>query len=700
MKQSGSSAIPPAVASATATAVSDKERIEVFNRHGGNNTINNDEMKKWFISMIEVRSTILSYADTLDAIGPASMNLHAELDFHFPVSLTRTAILKSKKTTLTKKFVILCEPLVLIHEHLLTQFEAEQASRPSLRHSTTSLTRADEIKPVTLDLLDQFVKVMDDIEKIVIDDCSKELYKGYKSVTLTREQKSRLWSEDRVPGKGKEALQYCVMCNHRSTNFALENDEVDKYNIEIEKEYCNNVKAWEEYKQKLAKGNSHAKKPAELTRKPRRKPVKEPILMCMRATSYCTSICGDTTNNCPVKCQRSQYNKYHNTNDDTCTVVDRESVETENDRFPFIGSPTAKCSCPICACKCNFACTEKQVTNLLFATRKFPGRSQQTDDKVGSTNIINTGNTSLPDQQLPASTSNILTAILTDATKTAFSHFKDDMKRQQERESLSTQSHPAQNNHKSSTKYNNNIQQRCQSLICETAATNLLFKSPTIGMKERQQMQKSMGKSTIVQLPSCKMDTRAIMSGDTHGTNNRLGAATSNTNQPGMLSNLDIDFQNVCEDYVKEVEVVDMSRSPLPNAKRNILVDLVDVDSNSPTVEGNCATEQASLSGDNHAEELVVDMHGRIVCCARSFMRMLIEEKLENGNMAEKKKERKYMKRKLRLIEKSEKEGNHLNNIKCVTDNGELLMGESPMSSQDVLRRVDALLSDDDEDEE
>ena len=54
------------------------------------------------------------------------------------------------------------------------------------------------------------------------------------------------------------------------------------------------------------------------------------------------------------------------------------------------------------------------------------------------------------------------------------------------------------------------------------------------------------------------------------------------------------------------------------------------------------------------------------------------------------------MKKRLKLLTDSEQKREHLDNIRCVTDNGVKLMGDIPMSSQDVLERVSVLLSDDD----
>ena len=72
-----------------------------------------------------------------------------------------------------------------------------------------------------------------------------------------------------------------------------------------------------------------------------------------------------------------------------------------------------------------------------------------------------------------------------------------------------------------------------------------------------------------------------------------------------------------------------------------------------------------------------------------------MEEKIRNGDTPDKKKERKEVSKTLRTLEDSEKGGQHIKNIKSVTNDGDLLLGKEPMSSQDVLARVEVIYSDD-----
>ena len=85
-------------------------------------------------------------------------------------------------------------------------------------------------------------------------------------------------------------------------------------------------------------------------------------------------------NSCPIKCIKERYNTLSDKNGDKkkeelCKSVasgrkssperDTNSEITVGERFPFTDLPKA-CSCPICKCKCNFACRIDDVPKIML----------------------------------------------------------------------------------------------------------------------------------------------------------------------------------------------------------------------------------------------------------------------------------------------------------------------------------------------
>ena len=570
---------------------------------------------------------------------------------------------------------------------------AEESSKPSVRRSTSSLRQ----NPPGVELLDQFIRVMQEVEEAVIDDRTKSLFTGFKYVTLTKEQKCRRWSKDRVPTTPQ--WQICPNCNHRSTNLPIENDAVDLHNKQLNETFQKDLKLWQEYEKAKAKGDHRARKPAHLNRCPRdtrNGSFKQHIIMCMCSTSFCTSVRDDTTNHCPIKCMRDKTTpKEQQTqeNNNNCIVVDDEQ---QKERYPFEGSPYPKCTCPICACKCNFACTLQQFGTVLSKTRNLGG-----GENFNTTNGQPTNPTS-------SSSSTNIKNILSEALKTGFTEMRANLRRQQAREIIelcnsSSSSASSSPNNDKSIKISQAIEQQCKSLICETAASNIVMESPKIDMSEKLQMQQEMGASTTVQLPGCVFDTRNIMSGATHGKHNRLGTTKERKVLPGMITNLDIDFSVLSDEYLKQAEAAKSAAAKMSSGMHESknFVDLMSIESNSPRENDNTTAvkTEASSSVVDGTDDVILKMHHQIVRLARSSMTRLMDDVIENGNSEEKRMERRRIMKRIKLIEKSEQMGTHLNNIKCVTDNGDRLVGTAPMSSQDVLKRVNIILSDAEEDE-
>ena len=75
-------------------------------------------------------------------------------------------------------------------------------------------------------------------------------------------------------------------------------------------------------------------------------------------------------------------------------------------------------------------------------------------------------------------------------------------------------------------------------------------------------------------------------------------------------------------------------------------------------------------------------MHARVMTRARGAISRSIEDRMKSDD-DEKRKTTKQLKKTVQMLESSEKNNTHLNTIRNVTDNGNLIL-----SSQDVLDRI------------
>jgi len=222
---------------------------------------------------------------------------------------------------------------------------------------TRSNTAAIEKNPV-LEALERMEEAMREVDIAVIDSQTKSLYSAFKKVKLLPKQQSRRWDEACVPCAPN--LDVCVMCNHCSTDLPIENDEMVAYNKKINEKYKEDTALWDAYLAKKSKNDPSAKKPEHLKSRPHRRAIKQPIVQCMCATSYCVFVLQDSSNHCPIKCRKICSNK---------NKEDKNTGSTSScERYPFEGTPYPICTCPICMCKCQFACLIKDMPKLLNAT--------------------------------------------------------------------------------------------------------------------------------------------------------------------------------------------------------------------------------------------------------------------------------------------------------------------------------------------
>ena len=124
-----------------------------------------------------------------------------------------------------------------------------------------------------------------------------------------------------------------------------------------------------------------------MKRKPYRRAMKEPIVICMCATSYCLGEFDGASNSCPIKCLKScdtgkkSLVKEMDTAggaslSDPISKIGMDATagsacdDAKFERYEFVGNPIKLCSCPICSCNCNFACTIKDVPKLMLRKRQ------------------------------------------------------------------------------------------------------------------------------------------------------------------------------------------------------------------------------------------------------------------------------------------------------------------------------------------
>ena len=402
----------------------------------------------------------------------------------------------------------------------------------------------------------------------------------------------------------------------------------------------------------------------------------------MCATSYCVSISQDRSNHCPIKCRKP------------CSATKKDNENTDNigERYPFEGTPHPICTCPICMCKCQFACLIKDVPELMNATRYV--RETEAGNE-GTTNIHGTtGNNEQSIQQSCNTVGSILGGHLRENMKLALSDLQKKV--------ASTPSSSLSSSNQS--KYIDQIQQQAENQIYETSAVNLLSKSDNIPMEMRRDLQTAFGHSTTVELPAAgvQFNTRNIMPSRSYANNNRL-ATSSNEKvvHKGMISNLEIDYGTTMS------EQFELLRKSKLNLKHDRLQEVSTAD--------NTANNTCNSIDSTHSTRLITPsrvgnvkrgidndmlasiMHQRVLKRTRQTVSDMVDDKLANGDDADKKSMRKKARKKLKLIEMSETDGQHVNNIMAVTANGEKLHGESAMCSQDVLARLEVLFSDEEE---
>jgi hypothetical protein len=615
MKQASTPVLPPQIVSATAKEITATERESILNLSTKDGPMKMKEKKTFLLQVLSLKSDLIQKATLFDEVSGASQ-LAEELKLILPASKKQIND-TMKKNELSEKIVSLSCGFEVLLTYITGQYEIEAQSRNFTRRSAKAVK-----KDAVLALLEDYKELMIKVDEMVITKRTKDLYKAFSSVSLTPQQRSRRFSTDRVPVD--PGLQMCVMCKHPSTNSPIENDEVLEYNKRKVDEFVKEVDKFDREQANNAKNGVKSTK-----RRPTQPKKKLMIVQCMCAMSSCVAQRNGIANNCPIKCMKKTTN---------------ENNEEVEERHPYIGTPYPKCSCPLCACKCNFACYTKDVPHLLAATREIPSAEN------GKANAPAGGVL-----QVDAATRGtaMFANVIRDTLLTGMAEFRKDHARQEQEK-------------KAGSKKKYRLEpQYYENMVTENIATNLLKAGGSFSINDRHLFLEQMGRTstqdeeddrTTVVLPSgSKFDTRTIGQSGQHSRNNKLGTNPEKQIQPGMTSNLNIDFD----------------------------------------VPVSAKFEAYATSFQNQSYlSLFQSMYERTLKRGRSNVTATINDRRVNGDSEEKRKKCKKMWNSISQLESAEKEEKHLSIIKSVTDDGKLLTGSNPMSSQDVFANVSLLFDD------
>jgi hypothetical protein len=722
MKQKSTFTLPPEVSSTLNNPVTDDERLKILSNSGKNSILNSKRKIEFFIAMQTMRHELLSQAKVLDSSG-CTKSLYIDLEALMPKTV-HTIQKVWKKDDLSEKFIQLYHVLQPLMNHIQNQFLIDSECNRMTRSNSTRMNSNPVFKK-----LKEMEEVMRMVDAAVVDERCSELEIAFTRVKLTPQQISRRWSKDRIPTAPN--LNICLRCKHESTNVPIENDEICDYNKKVIEKYNTDMKLWDKYMNEKSKaGDSATKKPAGMKSKPRMGKLKHPIIQCMCATSFCLSE-NDKNPTCPIRCIKKQESTQDNNINNNPFATTTDETSNELGRYKYEGLPYPMCTCPICQCKCSFTCYISDVPKLLFATRNctslFKTHHQQNISFSKEAQVSSCGEVR-----------SMLGSMMGDAVKVGIQEAKNAFSRQYVQDTPQQLSKSSSLSTTSQSNFDKQLQQRTESLVYETIATNLSSKVRNIPMDTRVGLQKMIGgSSTIVELPGGPFNTKSIISGGQHGQNNHLGAKGNEGRavQEGMLSNLDINFgTTVTEQYERlkdcrlkmlhdqkqkvngkrnnddnEMPVVTpMKKSRLSectsSSSGNNTIDLTALKSDEASVSlsGGMHLFTAADEDVNRNNKSIVDqMHTRIVIRSRTELTALVNEsKVRNKSTNDEetlKKRRKIIKRNLKLIRAAERKGEHIDNILAVTDNGKDLEGDNPMSSQDVLDSIAVLFSDEED---
>lgn len=539
---------------------------------------------------------------------------------------------KSSNQELAKMMLEMKDKVTLLHQHMGEQLDEIQAVRRQTRQGNRSSNSSFD---AVFEFLEDFKSVMDTVETHALsiqNECG-----SIKGPTLSNMQRQRTFDQNRVPAD--PTLQICPFCQHKSINSVLENDSLASEMAKQEKNYRLKIEVWEAYENAKAKTKpgrtiNYPKDPLDrskvLKRKPIRGNVKQPVHMCMCATSMCIMRNSNTSSTCFIGCE-----------DTKC-----------NQRYPF---PTGGvCQCPVCQCKCQGAFTPDQHAVILHE----------------STNPVKSNADAV---QTPAQARENIQNFLGRSMKSAITS------------AMSVITHESSAKLKSSS--DADLIDYGTRISNEACALNIArFGGEQLNMQDKQILRKQLGKPTTeVILPGgAAFDTRQIRGNNQHSRNNNLSNAasehTTSTFAKGMKSNLEIDYSQLSDEWK---EANNTLRGALQYSNEIICLDDED---ESNIVFGTAVTPHVPkrpVDMIQRKNDAAVEMHDRML----NRYAMSTDEKLEKyTNDPTEENKQSYLK--VRKVSRSlRNETNPVSAVLEITANGKKLIESPRMNSQQACQR-------------
>ena len=649
MKQSSSTKLPEMADNGSvsmATELEIEEINEVLSLSTKDGPMKLTEKRKFLNSCLDHTPDIKEHSQLFDC-DCSDSNLCQFFEENLPKD-KKSTITRGNNKEVTDMLTILIKPLLLLNNYIKEQKRRETQSKAHLRTST--LAQNQTLLPF-FTLLKNIELLYTKIEEIALQRRSASQVNGINAVKLTPIQKERKFDVSRVPEM--EYMKRCPICKHESINFPLENDAILQSNSEKEKEYQDKLNKWEEYTRKKSK-DSNTKKPKGINIRPRRLVPKQPIIQCMCSQSFCLANCDASTVTCPIKCKKDNGEKYG------------------------YNAQSRMCECPVCKCKCSFACHIGDVRKIMLSKVQFPKESAN----------VHSAETN-------GRTTNILGNVFKQAFEVGFNSLHDNLKRET---STSPQKYLSPSRIE-------NIKDHSMSIMCSKAAIDLGTTSPNISFSEKKKWQELFGRpTTMCELPTGDLfDTKTIPTAGKHGYNNKLQHNHSSPAkfQKGMKTAIEID----CDDITSQSFSTYISRGNMMNAteeatrsSKNVSVETAtqckeQLSTNEDILD---VYDSVDVARKKEANLAVKGMYGKLVAHCRAGLKdSIVAMKSKNAGFSESgdtemfKVEAQKCNDRLNYLESMRNKIVHYQCIRNVTNAGMDILDELECDEEEILDRLD-----------
>ena len=446
-----------------------------------------------------------------------------------------------------------------------------------------------------------------------------------------------------------------------------------KYNSHIQQKYKNEMEIFDKHQKAKAQGLP-SELPAGINekRRPRMMQVKKPILQCMCSQSHCMMENSDVGSSCPIRCIE-------------CKVSGK--------RFPFSQIAPRRCTCPVCSCECNKAYYVDQIPKLLLMTRKFTLDDEPVEKMAAKGNE-------------PASSLGWLSKCVSSGVEAGIEAISSVEKTGREPWN------------KISPAVKSETMARTNAAVYSHMAEAMSQEAKFMNYQQVQHLRSLLPTPTTnVTLPSGDvLNTAALTkSANQHSRNNGLGVVQSSSYQPGMMNNQDFDLSNPRQPYLRAVNTWQTSESGEDTKVGSSFLNLGhrsssyncpitiedDKDNQANTNEPHTkkaktmhvnpsdSVENTEKGEEVRKDEAAAKMYHRVHVRARKAVDDAVNAVM-SGNRSEEamnevKKKRAFVEK---LKERKNEKNDHLEDIICVTNNGEDLVGYDEILSQDVMEKM------------